>query len=113
MPKTARQEGKVLRLTAPAGGVEADSGYIIGSMFVVALIDADAGEPFEGATVQVWELPKNPSDVVTQLATAYWDATNNRTTITSSGNTKIGVFTEPAANATTTAFVRLDGVSIS
>ena len=48
------QDGDVLQLTAPTGGVVSGGIYAIGALVVVAIADADAGESFAAATNGVW-----------------------------------------------------------
>ena len=93
------------------------------------LADADFPDPFvlrdgdayyafatgaNGANVQaqrvgVWTLPKLTSDDVTAGAKLYWDNTNKRLTLTSSGNTLVGAATAAAGTSATTVSVLLDG----
>lgn len=56
MAKNYVQDGQQITLIAPAGGVESGKPYAIGSLVVVALIDAAEGEPFSAAPGGVWEL---------------------------------------------------------
>lgn len=113
MAKNAVQRGNALHLIAPAGGVTSGMGYIIGSMFVVALTTAVAGDEFEAATILVWDLPKASADTATQLQAAYWDDSNDVVTTSSSGNRLIGAFTEARGNGTTMAYVRLNGIAVA
>jgi len=57
MAKNYVQDGNVLQLTAPAGGVVSGGIYAIGALVVVAIADAKAGETFAGATNGVWSVP--------------------------------------------------------
>ena len=57
MAKNYVEDGQQITLIAPAGGVESGKPYAIGSLVVVALIDAAEGEPFSAAPGGVWELP--------------------------------------------------------
>ncbi|SFL26966.1 capsid cement protein [Azotobacter beijerinckii] len=57
MAKNFVQDGDVLTLAAPAGGVVSGTAYAIGQLVVVALEDAAAGQPFQGHAVGVWQLP--------------------------------------------------------
>jgi len=57
MAKNYVQDGEVLTLTAPAGGVVSGGAYAIGQLVVVAIEDAAAGAPFEGHACGVWRLP--------------------------------------------------------
>lgn len=51
------QDGDVLTLTAPAGGVVSGGLYAIGNLVVVAIVTAAAGQPFAGRTHGVWSVP--------------------------------------------------------
>lgn len=105
------QVGEVLDLVAPAGGVTAGLGYLIGALFVIAANSAAAGEQFIGRTRGVYTMPKKAADVAAQGAAVYWDDTAKTVTITASGNTKIGVAVRAAAGADPTVSVRLNGIA--
>jgi|MDSZ01.2.fsa_nt_gb predicted RecA/RadA family phage recombinase len=57
MAKNYVQDGDVLTLTAPTGGVVSGSPYTIGSIACVALVTAAAGLPFTAKATGVFELP--------------------------------------------------------
>ena len=57
MAKNYVQDGDVLTLTAPTGGVVSGSPYTIGSIACVALVTAAAGLPFAAKATGVFELP--------------------------------------------------------
>lgn len=112
MAKNFIQPGSVLDLVAPVGGVESGQGYIIGALFVVALGDAEATEPFRGKIDGVFALDKAASVTPAQGAVAYWDDTAKTVTGTSAdGLYPIGVFTAAPGASDATASVRLDGVA--
>ena len=48
------QDGDVLQLTAPVGGVVSGGIYAVGALVVVAIADAKAGETFAAKTKGVW-----------------------------------------------------------
>ncbi len=50
------QDGDVLQLTAPTGGVVSGGIYAIGTLVVVAISDAKAGEKFSAKTNGVWSV---------------------------------------------------------
>lgn len=50
------QDGNVLTLIAPAGGVKSGGIYAIDQLVVVATADAAAGEQFSGRTGGVWRV---------------------------------------------------------
>ena len=57
MAKNYVQDGSVLPLIAPAGGVVSGEVVAIGKLVVVAHEDAAEGQPFEGYPCGVWRLP--------------------------------------------------------
>jgi predicted RecA/RadA family phage recombinase len=103
------QPGKVLELTAPAGGVVSGTPYLVGALFVVALTTAAAAASFRAATDEAWELPKATGQAWTEGAALYWDDTAKKVTTTSAGNTKIGCAIAAAASGDTVGKVLLNG----
>lgn len=57
MAKNFVQDGDVLPLTAPAGGVVSGAPYTIGTLAVVALVSAAEGEQFSAKATGVFDLP--------------------------------------------------------
>jgi len=57
MAKNYHQDGDVLDLVAPAGGVASGEPVQIGTINAVSLVDAAAGEVFAGRVVGVFWLP--------------------------------------------------------
>ncbi|MOA37398.1 hypothetical protein D3C78_1589860 [compost metagenome] len=51
------QDGNVLPLTAPTGGVVSGGIYAIGALVVIANGDAAEGETFQGHPAGVWSVP--------------------------------------------------------
>jgi predicted RecA/RadA family phage recombinase len=109
--KNFAQPAESVEFTAPTGGVVSGSGYLIGSLFVVATHNADQTLPFTGLVTGIVTLPKTEAQAWTEGAKIYWDATPGEATTTSSGNVLIGVAAAGAANPSTTGMVRLDGVA--
>lgn len=105
------QEGEVLELTAPSGGVVSGTAYLIGSLLVVAAADVAQTLPFSGKTTGVFTLPKATGEAWTEGAKLYWDNSAKKLTTTSSGNTLVGVAAAAAGSADTTGDARLDGVA--
>jgi len=105
MARNFVQPGNVLTLTAPSGGVESGSGYLIGALFVVALHDAAEGEVFEGQCTGVWSLPKTSDEAWGEGVEVYWDGSVATTTATD--NTLIGHAAASAANPSSVGSVRL------
>ncbi|UCP00095.1 DUF2190 family protein [Metapseudomonas lalkuanensis] len=56
MAKNFVQDGDVLTLIAPAGGVVSGVPVAIGTLVVVPIIDAAEGQPFGGKTNGVWNV---------------------------------------------------------
>lgn len=56
MAKNYEQDGDVLDLIAPAGGVVSGGAYRIGTINCVALVTAAEGEVFAAKTTGVWRL---------------------------------------------------------
>jgi predicted RecA/RadA family phage recombinase len=107
------QAGNALTLTAPGGGVVSGTAYLIGSLLVVATVDADAGDSFVGQVTGVISYEKPGSQAWTEGAKIYWDNSAKKMTTTSGGNTLVGVAAEAvgAGASETTGKVRLDGVA--
>lgn len=105
------QKGEVLTLAAPYD-VLSGGGLKVGSIFAVASGDALTGAAVEGVTCGVFDLPKASAQAWTQGQKVYWDDTAKLATSTASGNSLIGVATEPAANPSAIGRVRLDGTSL-
>jgi len=102
------QDGKVITVTAPAGGVSSGDGVLIGAgLFGVAQKDAAAGDPVAIVTRGVFELPKTSAQAWTVGALIYWDADPGECTTTSTDNTIIGVAVAAAANPSAVGTVLL------
>jgi len=104
--KNYTQDGKTITLTAPAGGVASGAGVLIGSLFVVPLHSASAGEAFEARTTGVIEMPK-AAGAVTEGAKLYWDNTAKNVTTTATANTFIGYAAQAQASGDATVRVLL------
>lgn len=105
------QKGDVITVAAPAGGIGAGEGAIIGNIFGVAAFAAAVGEPVELATTGVYELPKATAAVLTVGARVAWDNTAKNINVPGTGRFPVGIATEAAGNGITSVAVRLDGVS--
>lgn len=106
------QEGEVLTVAAPVGGVVSGTPVLIGNLFGIPTTTAAATEMFALVTEGVFTLPKKSTDVLTVGLVVYWDDTNHYVTLTKASNYRIGVATAAAANPSSTVTVRLDSVSI-
>ncbi|MGQ0610812.1 MAG: capsid cement protein [Paracoccaceae bacterium] len=104
------QKGDVITVAAPAGGIGAGEGAIIGNIFGVAAFAAAVGEPVELATTGVYQLPKATTAVLTLGARVAWDNTAKNINVPGTGRFPAGIATEAAGNGITSVAVRLDGV---
>ncbi|HBP6813497.1 DUF2190 domain-containing protein [Pseudomonas aeruginosa] len=57
MAKNYVEDGDVLTLIAPSGGVQSGVPAVVGDLVVVSLVNAAEGEPFAGKPGGVWRLP--------------------------------------------------------
>ncbi|GAB4120278.1 MAG: hypothetical protein Kow00104_03310 [Rhodothalassiaceae bacterium] len=109
--KTFIQNGDVITVTVPTGGVASGDPLIVGSLFGIAVFTAAEGEAAEIATRGVYELPKEPTAVLAAGAQVAWDATEKRVDLPGTGLYPVGVAAEAAGNGITTVRVRLDEVA--
>ena len=109
--KNLVSEGKVLRLTAPSGGVTSGNLYIIGALAVVAAITAAETLSFDGYAEGVFSLPKTSAQAWTEGQKIYWDAGNSRCDSDPEVGKLIGVAAAAADNPSATGNVRLNGVA--
>jgi predicted RecA/RadA family phage recombinase len=105
------QEGDVLTLTAPSGGVVSGTTYKIGALVVVAQVSAAEGESFSAVAEGVCTLTKTTSQAWTEGQRLYWDDSGKKWTTTAQGNTYGGVAAAAAQSADTSGNVRLTGSS--
>ncbi len=105
------QEGRILTLVAPSGGVVSGSGYVIGSLFVVALVTAAEGESFAGATEGVFAMTKvaaGSGKAFTAGEHVWYNNTSKAWDKTGSGLYQIGVAVDAAATTATTCNVMIN-----
>jgi len=100
------QNGDVLDLTAPYD-VASGAGFLIGSLFAVAVTAAASGAPVEGKTNGVYDLKYTVAAAAAVGDTVYWDDTAKNVTKTASTNKKIGVCAKAAASGDATMRVKL------
>ena len=91
--KTFIQNGDVITVTAPAGGVTSGQAVLVGNLFGVAATTAAEGESVEIATVGVYELPKLASAVIGAGVRVAWDDTAKEVVLPNTGMVPIGVAT--------------------
>lgn len=105
------QNGHVITVTTPAGGIVTGDGLIVGNIFGVAAYSAAEGDPLELATTGVYKLHKATAAVLTVGARVAWDNTAKNINVPGVGRFPVGVATEAAGNGVTSVAVRLDGVA--
>jgi len=104
------QTGNILRLTAPSGGVESGTAYLIGGLLVVALHDADATEAFSAVSEGVVELAKEATTAAfTEGEIVYWDGTAGQADESATGRYPVGTCVSGAIAADTTVKLKLFG----
>lgn len=112
MARNFVQEGDTLTLIAPSGGVTAGVGYVIGSLFVVALTSAAEGAKFDGATEGVFTMTKaaaGSGKAFTAGEAIFWDnGSNKRWDKTGAGFFQIGVAVAAADSTATTVTVEIN-----
>ena len=108
--KTYSQNGHVITVPTPAGGIAAGEGVIVGNIFGIAAYSAVEGDPLELATTGVYKLPKATAAVLTVGARVAWDNTAKNINVPGAGRFPVGTATEAAGNGITSIAVRLDGV---
>lgn len=104
------QQGNMISVTAPAGGVTSGQGVLAGNLFGIAAKTAAESENVEIATIGVYDLPKAPSAVIAFGARVSWDDTAKQIVLPATGMYPVGTAILAAGNGVTTARVRLDGV---
>jgi predicted RecA/RadA family phage recombinase len=105
-----KHPGERLTLPAPSGGVVHRVGYLIGSLFVIALDDKLEGELFVGRVVGVHELAKKTAEAWASGDRVYWDDTAKLATNVGPADAFIGAAEGPAANPSVASLVRLNGI---
>jgi predicted RecA/RadA family phage recombinase len=105
------QEGRMITVAAPVGGVSSGDGVLIGALFGVATKTAAAGETVPLATDGVFDLPKLTSAVISAGDAVAWDDTAKQVNAPATGRYPIGIAIEAAGNGLATVRVRLDGIA--
>lgn len=102
------QDGCVVTLVAPGGGVLSGHGYMIGSLFAVAENDADATKNFEGHTQGVFSLLKTAAQAWAQGDPIYYNIATKLLDNLPAVGPLIGVALEIAANPSASGTVKLN-----
>ncbi|MBM3518161.1 MAG: DUF2190 family protein [Alphaproteobacteria bacterium] len=105
------QNGNMILVTAPVGGIASGQRILVGSLFGVAAKAAAEGGSVEIATVGVYELPKAPATMIALGDRVSWDDAAKQIKPTAVGLYPVGIATEAAGSGTTTVKVRLDGIT--
>ena len=108
MARNYVQPGETLTFTAPRALTSGD-GFMVGSIFAVALTTAAIGKPVEGRLVDVFDLTKAAGAAWTPGQKLYWDNTAFNVTATAGGNALIGAAVQAAASAAVVGRVLLTG----
>jgi predicted RecA/RadA family phage recombinase len=106
--KNYLHDGATCELIAPAGGVVSGGGYMIGSLFAVAINDAAAAAVFEGQTEGVFSLTKTNAQAWLQGDPIYWNEATKILDNDPATGPLIGVATDAAANPSATGNVKLN-----
>lgn len=109
--KTYIQNGHVVTVPTPTGGIASGEGLIVGNIFGIAAYSAAEGDPLELATTGVYKLPKASAAVLVVGTRVAWDNTAKQVNTPGAGRFPIGIATEAAGTGTTSVAVRLDGVA--
>ena len=109
--KNYLQNGHIVRVTTPAGGIASGEALIVGSIFGIAAYSSAEGDPLELATTGVYKLPKATAAVLAVGARVAWDNTAKEVTTPAAGRFPIGVAVETAGNGVSSVAVRLDGIA--
>ena len=109
--KTYIQNGHVITVSTPAGGITSGGGLIVGNIFGIAAYSATEDDPLELATTGVYKLPKASAAVLAVGTRVAWDDTAKQVNTPGSGRFPIGSATEAAGNGVISITVRLDGVT--
>jgi predicted RecA/RadA family phage recombinase len=105
------QNGHVITVPTPTGGIASGEGLIVGSIFGIAAYSTAEGDPLELAITGAYKLPKAITAVLTIGARVAWDNTAKNINVPGAGRFPVGVATEAAGNGITSVAVRLDGVA--
>lgn len=100
------QPGHQVSVPAPAD-VASGQGVLVGSLFGVAVHDAQTGADVEVALQGVYRMAKATGAAWTIGARLYWDDTAKNLTTTASTNKLVGVAMAAAGSADTTGLIRL------
>jgi predicted RecA/RadA family phage recombinase len=105
------QNGDMITVTAPVGGVASGQGLLVGNLFGIAATTAAESDAVEIATTGVFDLPKDGTAVIAQGGRVAWDDTAKEIALPGAGLFPVGVAVAAAGNGATSVRVRLNGVA--
>ncbi len=100
--------GQIIEVTAPEA-VSADEVVKVGQIIGMSIAAAASGEPVQLAVVGIFEMPCLGSDVIAQGDLLYWDASNDRLTLTSTSNVLVGYAVGASADGVAIVDCKLTG----
>lgn len=109
--KNYLQDGDQPDLVAPYNLASGD-GFLVGSIFAVAVVSAVTGQALAGATEGVYELKAKAADTFAQGDKLYWDNTAKELTSTPTSNKWVATALSPKGNGATVVAARLNGIAI-
>lgn len=111
MKNLIQQEGTMIDIVAPSGGVVSGRGVLIGAaLWGVAAVTADEGEDAVIATRGVFELAKTSALAISIGDRVFWDDNNKVVNKTSSAQLCVGVAVSAAGNPSSTVHVKIGPV---
>jgi predicted RecA/RadA family phage recombinase len=112
MSTTYVQQGDVITLTAPSGGVVAGTAVLIANLLVIPQETVAQTLPFSGYVTGIHTMVKATGTAWLEGQILYWDDTAKKVTTVSTSNYRIGCAAVAAASGDTSGTVRLNGVSV-
>ena len=109
--RTFTQNGDVIAVAAPSGGVGSGDALVVGSLFGIATRDAAEGDTVGIATMGVYDIAKEATAVIDVGDRVAWDDTAKEIALPGAGLYPVGVAAVAAGNGVTTVTVRLDGIA--
>jgi predicted RecA/RadA family phage recombinase len=110
MAENILNSGQIVTVPAPAAVTSGQLVVVGTNLFGIAMANAASAANvalYTGGLVDLRKL-NGASTSAAVGANAHWDSTNSNVTISATSNLKIGVFAAVAANADTTARLRLN-----
>jgi predicted RecA/RadA family phage recombinase len=112
MAKNFVQPGSVLDLVVEdetdAVTIRSGKGYLVGSIFGVAVADVEPGSSGSFQVDGVWSLDKTTGEAWSVGQALYWDPSTSKVTSVAGSLKRIGVATAPASSPATTGNIRLN-----